>query len=222
MGMPGTGSPWGWQFEGHHLTINWLDDGERVSIAPLFVGGEAVDVTEGPFAGSRVLQEQQDLGLGLLLALTPAQRARAVLASTKDGDDMLAGAGGDNRVIAPAGLPAVDMTGAQREALVALVRSYVGTFRSEVADATMADFIDALDATHFAWIGGDGPDAVFYYRVQSPVLLVEFDHQNPVWTTATEPRGRPTRQHIHAVLRTPNGRDYGRDLLRAHLEAQAH
>ena len=26
----------------------------------------------------------------------------------------------------------------------------------------------------------------------------------------------PIRQHIHAVVRTPNGNDYGKDLLRQH------
>ena len=26
----------------------------------------------------------------------------------------------------------------------------------------------------------------------------------------------PSRQHIHTVVRTPNGNDYGRDLLRQH------
>jgi hypothetical protein len=29
----------------------------------------------------------------------------------------------------------------------------------------------------------------------------------------------PTRDHLHTVVRTPNGNDYGQDLLRQHLEA---
>jgi len=28
----------------------------------------------------------------------------------------------------------------------------------------------------------------------------------------------PTRQHIHTVVRTPNGNDYGKDLLRQHYK----
>ncbi|TKD45121.1 MAG: hypothetical protein E5W98_14755 [Mesorhizobium sp.] len=31
-----------------------------------------------------------------------------------------------------------------------------------------------------------------------------------------------TRGHIHTVVRTPNGNDYGKDLLRQHHEAHAH
>ena len=34
-----------------------------------------------------------------------------------------------------------------------------------------------LDATHFSWVGSPEPGGVFYYRVHSPVILIEFDHQ---------------------------------------------
>ena len=64
------------------------------------------------------------------------------------------------------------------------------------------------------WIGDTGPESVFYFRVHSPVILIEFDHQSPV---ALEGRA-PTRKHVHAVVRTPNGNDYGKDLLRQHYE----
>jgi hypothetical protein len=37
-----------------------------------------------------------------------------------------------------------------------------------------------LDETWFAWIGGTGPDSVFYYRMHSPVVLIDFDHQTPI------------------------------------------
>jgi hypothetical protein len=36
------------------------------------------------------------------------------------------------------------------------------------------------------------------------------------------PAGVPTRQHIHTIVRTPNGNDYGKDLLRQHLERHPH
>jgi hypothetical protein len=76
-----------------------------------------------------------------------------------------------------------------------------------------------LDETYFAWIGGTGPDSVFYYRIQSPVILIEFDHQGPI---ALEGPRVPSRRHVHSVVRTPNGNDYGKDLLRQHYEAHRH
>ncbi|MEM6916514.1 MAG: DUF3500 domain-containing protein, partial [Verrucomicrobiota bacterium] len=72
-----------------------------------------------------------------------------------------------------------------------------------------------LDDTYFAWIGETEDDSVFYYRIQSPVIFIEFDHQRPIGLERT---GIPTRDHIHAVMRTPNGNDYGKDLLRQHYE----
>jgi hypothetical protein len=32
----------------------------------------------------------------------------------------------------------------------------------------------------------------------------------------------PFREHIHAVMRTPNGNDYGKDLLRQHYQQHPH
>ena len=72
-----------------------------------------------------------------------------------------------------------------------------------------------LDRTYFAWIGGTTEDSVYYYRVHSPVVMIEFDHQRPIELD----RSRiPTRNHVHTVVRTPNGNDYGKDLLRQHYE----
>ena len=71
----------------------------------------------------------------------------------------------------------------------------------------------------FAWIGGTGPADAFYYRIHSPVILIEFDHQTPV----ALPGARvPGKAHIHTVVRTPNGNDYGKDLLRQHYEQHKH
>ena len=80
-----------------------------------------------------------------------------------------------------------------------------------------------LERTHFAWIGGDRDDSVFYYRIHSPVVLIEFDHQRPANTRhlSKNPQ-QPIRDHIHVVVRTPNGNDYGKDLLRQHHGEHRH
>jgi len=64
-------------------------------------------------------------------------------------------------------------------------------------------------------------DAVFYYRIHSPVLLIGFDHQRPVGMRHLLP-GVPDRQHIHAVARAPDGNDYGKDLLKQQCREHAH
>ena len=60
--------------------------------------------------------------------------------------------------------------------------------------------------------------AVFYYRIHSPVILIEFDHQRPAGLRQL-PARRPMQQHMHVVMSTPNGNDYGKDLLRQHYES---
>ncbi len=58
----------------------------------------------------------------------------------------------------------------------------------------------------------------FYYRIYSPVILIEFDHQSGIALD----NDAPSRQHIHTVVRTPNSNDYGKDLLRQHYEHYHH
>ena len=72
--------------------------------------------------------------------------------------------------------------------------------------------------THFCWIGGFDEDSPFYYRIQSPVVFIEFDHHAGVFLT----NDRPAKFHVHTIVRTPNGNDYGIDLLRLHYRNAAH
>ena len=73
------------------------------------------------------------------------------------------------------------------------------------------------------WIGETGPDAVFYDRVHSPVILIELDHQGPGSASfALGSPETPSRTHIHTMVHTPNGNDYGKDLLRQDDEQHPH
>ena len=109
-----------------------------------------------------------------------------------------------------------------REGKKSLIGLFVGNMREGHARVRMEKVEEHLDETWFAWIGDTTEDSVFYYRIHSPVILIEFDHQRPVGTRHLYPPDRPTRQHIHVVVRTPNGNDYGKDLLRQHLETHPH
>jgi hypothetical protein len=144
----------------------------------------------------------------------------AVIDSAKTRNNSLAQAFRDNLVLDYAGIRASEFTAAQRRLLLDVVREYVNNMADGHARVRMSEVEKHLDHTYFAWIGGTGPESVFYYRIQSPVILIEFDHQTPV---ALGGRGSPpTREHVHSVMRTPNGNDYGKDLLRQHYENHKH
>ena len=100
-----------------------------------------------------------------------------------------------------------------------LIAEYVGNNRDGHSKTKMDEVKFFLNETNFTWIQGDKADDPFYYRIYSPVILIEFDHQSPVFIyDKTKPYPGPVKTHIHTVVRTPNGNDYGKDLLKEHLE----
>ncbi len=217
MGEPSADQPWGWQLDGHHLVVNYFVLGDQVVMTPLFVGSEPVTARAGKYEGTVIMQREQDHGLALIRSLRPEQQAKAVIETSKDGNNNLTEAFTDNLQLDYAGIPASELSASAREQLRDLIGLYVHNMREGHARVRMDEVEAHLDATRFAWIGGTDDDSVFYYRIHSPVILIEFDHQRPVGIRGGG-RG-PTRDHIHAVVRTPNGNDYGKDLLRQHYAA---
>jgi hypothetical protein len=215
MGTPSNAEPWGWQLDGHHLIINYFVLGDQVVMTPAFMGSEPVSATTGEYAGTKVLQDEQDKGLAFMRSLTPDQQKRATIETSKTGNNALSQAFRDNLTLDYAGVRAADLSQPQRAQLLALIQEYVGNMDDGHARVKMDDVRKHLESTYFAWIGASGPDDVFYYRIHSPVILIEFDHQLPV--ALPGPRV-PGKIHVHTVVRTPNGNDYGKDLLRQHYE----
>ena len=223
MGQPSPTEPWGWQLDGHHMIVNYFVLGDQVVMTPFFTGSEPVTATSGMFKGTTILQEEQAAGLAMINALDEGQRKKAILQASKAGNNNLTEAWKDNVVLDYAGVPANELSPAQRDQLVGLVKMFVDNMAEGHARVRMDEVRTHLNRTHFAWIGGTDPDAVFYYRIHSPVILVEFDHQRPanLRHLAADP-SKPTREHIHVVVRTPNGNDYGKDLLRQHYAQHRH
>lgn len=222
LGIPSKDKPWGWQIDGHHLIINYFVLGDQVVMTPLFIGSEPAIAEVGKYKGLAVLQAEQDRGLAFIQALTADQRQKAILQSDKIVDYNLAEAFKDNLVLDYTGLAGSEFSSAQQAHLLRLIKLYVDNMAEGHAKVKMEEVAKYIDETHFAWIGGIDQGAVFYYRIQSPVILVEFDHQLPVGIRHLVNPDVPNRQHIHAVVRTPNGNDYGKDLLRQHYELHPH
>ena len=222
MGEPSDTEPWGWQLDGHHLNVNYFVLGDQVVMTPAFWGSEPAVAKSGTFAGTSVLDEEQAAGLAMVRALDETQRRAAILEVGKTGNNILAQAFGDNVVLDYRGVRASTFTPPQRRLLRDLIGLYVGKMREGHARVRLSEVTSHLEGTYFAWIGDTADDSVYYYRIQSPVILIEFDHQTPVGLRHLYPPGVPFREHIHSVVRTPNGNDYGKDLLRQHYEQHPH
>jgi hypothetical protein len=223
MGQPSATEPWGWQLDGHHAIVNYFVLGDQVVMTPFFAGSEPVTARSGKFAGTSILQQEQAQGLAFVRALDASQRAKATVSAAKTGNNNLTEAWRDNVVLDYAGVRATELNASQRQRLLDLVALYVDNMREGHARVRMEDVRKHLDRTWFAWIGGTDDASVFYYRIHSPVVLIEFDHQRPanLRHLAANP-DLPNREHIHVVVRTPNGNDYGKDLLRQHYERHPH
>jgi hypothetical protein len=213
MGAPSPVDPWGWQIDGHHLIVNCVVLGDQVVMTPMFMGSEPVTFPDG----TRAFDGEEQQGLALIRALTDDQRRRAIIATALPGEAFTA-AFRDNFEMRYEGVRYGELSTAQQALLTALASLYVGRIRPGHADVRMDEVKRHLADTHFAWIGGSDATSPFYYRVHSPVLLIEFDHQRGI----VFDNDAPSRHHIHTVVRTPNGNDYGRDLLRQHHEQFDH
>lgn len=218
MGQPSATEPWGWQWDGHHLIFNYFVLGDQVAMTPTFLGAEPVHATMGKYAGLRVFKADEDRGLALARTLSESQRARTVIAPETSGEDFTT-AFRDNLVLDYAGIRYDGLSASQHDLLLNLVEYHVGRMRQGHAQIKMAEVKRHLDDTYFCWMGGMNDDSTFYYRVQNPVIIIEFDHQRGI---AFREHTKPYKDHIHVIVRTPNGNDYGKDLLRQHYQFGHH
>lgn len=128
----------------------------------------------------------------------------------------LAGAFQDNRVIPYEGIRAAELSEEALDNLMALVETFLVILPSGPRKAKLREVRKHLEDSYFSWIGGHQPGDVFYYRFQSPVLIIELDHHCGVFLDYDVPQ----RFHVHTVTRVPNGNDYGRKWVRQWQERQ--
>ena len=225
-GTPSETEPWGWNFYGHHLCLNCRFIGSQMVLTPVFMGAEPHAIDVGPLAEIAVFEQEESGGLQLMQSLPLKLQQQAQLYTQKRdpampqgriafGDELtLTGAFQDNRIIPEEGVCAMAMPAAQQDHLLQLIETYLAYLPEGPRSARMRENHAHLAITWFCWIGGTDDESPFYYRIQSPVLIIEFDHHAGVFL------GNPTPEkfHIHTLVRTPNGNDYGMDLVRQHCE----
>jgi hypothetical protein len=209
-GTPGGTAPWGWRFEGHHLSLNFtIVDGQAVAWAPAFFGANPATVREGPMKGTRPLADVEDLARALITGLDDAQRKVAIFTGTAP-SDIVTGAEPEVKPLEAVGIAARDLRPNQREMLQRLINAYLERMAEPIQAPRRQALMQAgMDEVRFGWAGVTEPGGPHYYRIQGPTFLIEYDNvQN-------------NNNHIHSVWRDFNG-DFGRDLLREHRAEYVH
>lgn len=221
-GNPSTTRPWGFTFYGHHLCLNIFFYKRQMIISPWFTGAEPNEIDKGPWVGTTIMRREEAAGLELMQSLSPELQKKAQIYKlmkdpamppgrwNRDDQRHLCGAYRDNRIVPNEGITMSEMGATQKE-LVAKILDEFLLYLPAKARAIRKRYILRFESeTYFCWIGGFTNDDPFYYRIQNPVVVIEFDHHSGVFLTNQEPK----KFHIHTCFRTPNAGDYGMALRR--------
>jgi len=204
-GEPSETGTWGYRVEGHHLALNFTIVNGHVASTPSFFGANPAEVRGTSRNGLRTLAREEDLGRALVKALTPEQLKTALVDKDAYKDIITMASRKAALSGQPNGLPFAKLTPKQIELLTALVAEYADDFPAPIADARMAQFKKSQSGLFFAWAGGIEKGDPHYYRIQTPLFLIEYDDtQNGA-------------NHIHSVWRDYEG-DFGVDLLGEHYK----
>jgi hypothetical protein len=221
-GTPSITRPWGFSFYGHHLILNMFFYQRQMVISPWFTGAEPNEIDDGRWNGTTIMRHEEAKGLKLMQSLPPELQQRAQTYKlmhdpamppgrwNRDDQRHLCGAYRDNRIVPYEGVTVADMSKEQKTLIWEIVGEYLLYLPAQVRKIRLQNIQSYEAETYFSWIGGFGDEDAFYYRIQSPVVVIEFDHHSGVFLTNAEPQ----KFHIHTCFRTPNAGDYGMALRR--------
>ncbi len=208
-GKPGDSKPWGWRFEGHHLSLNFSSlSGAMISSTPLFYGTNPARIPSGPRKDERVLDDEEDIARQLMDLLSAEQKKVAVIDVVAPNEVITS----SDRKVTPfeiTGLAYADMSKAQQKKTDELIDIHLGKLDPKVAKDLYQKIDNSRDEVHFAWAGTEKIGEAHYYRLHHTKLLIEYDNsQNDA-------------NHVHTVVRDIEN-DFGEDVLRKHYETSDH
>jgi hypothetical protein len=211
-GTPSEREAWGWRVEGHHLSLNFTSvTGKVAAQTPAFMGSNPAIVPEGPQKGKQILKQEADMGFALLNSFTPQQLQQVIISEVAP-NEIVSSNSRKAMMKEPEGIHYTDMTPEQQKMLNGLLELYLQNYRNELANDLRRKVEKAgMNQMHFAWAGSRVPAAgkAHYYRIHSPVILIEYDNS------------QTNANHVHTVVRDLTN-DFGEDALREHYLKHKH
>lgn len=239
-GEPSDTGIWSWQFEGHHVSLNYvIIDGEVVSATPLFLGANPARVKKGKYFVTRACGPEEDAGRALVRSLDAAQRSQAILDAPAPIDMVLQRLPevpdtirpGDH--VHPLGIfqqLIAAMTDDEKNALAIDLAAPSGLARADLNSSQQALFDDLIDIyihrlpeamarRELDRLTQAGLDAIHFAWAGSDIEEEPHYYRLHGPTLLVEyDCVQDAGNHTHAVWRDPK-RDFGRDPLRAHRAA---
>lgn len=207
-GNPESKSVWGWRIEGHHLALNFSSaNGLIESSTPTFMGSNPAVVPSGSEKGKKTLKDEMDLGFALVNSLSAAQRSQAIF-SDRALPEIVSGNSRKAELLEPKGIGFQQLNGSQQKILLDLLNVFVKNYEFGFSKKLMAKIENAgVDNLSFAWAGSLEPGKGHYYRIQGPMLLIEYDNT------------QTNANHVHTAVRDLTN-DFADDILKEHYEKE--
>ncbi len=204
-GEPKSDGKWGLSIEGHHLSLNFVVEKNKVisSTPTVFCTNPAIVKTDllPALKDRRVLAKEETIAFDLVLSLDAEQQKLAITDATAPKEVRDAGKP-QPPTDAPIGLPAAKMNDKQKQMLQELINAYCDNLPADVASERLEAIKSAdFEKVHFCWMGATKPGIGHYYLVQGPSFVVELVNVQP------DADGNPAN-HVHCLWRDMNG-DFG-------------
>jgi len=201
-GDPAGEKPWGWRFEGHHLSLNFTLLGDRVFGMPAFFGTNPAELKKGPMKGMRPLGDVEDLARSFALSLVEAQLSPVF--SDKPPGEILTAQDSVAKPQEKVGVSTSKFDGEHMKRLFGVIEAVASLKRQELTNNALRKIYTVQrKKMHFAWGGSLKRGEAHYFRIQGPDFLIEYANtQN-------------NANHAHLVWRDLKN-DFGRNILREH------
>jgi len=195
-GAPDGAEPWGWRFEGHHVSLHFTRVGHQVTLMPFFLGAWPT-VND---AGLKAMEREEWAARELITSLAGGLRETALFQTNTLSRHVTQ----NQPFVSPldsVGIQVGDLAPEGQTLAREIMQTYLQVL-SEPLGAGQWEKINTagFESIHFGWAGSLEPRRPYYYRLQGPTFLLEHDNS----------RGGGT--HIHSVWRD-FVEDFGQHLL---------
>lgn len=198
-GTPASDSAWGFQFDGHHIALNFVVDANSVILSPAFVGSRPTTVND-----TTPLSAEIEKGRHFIDSLTSVQKESAFVPKLVRRDVLVGSGEGhidqgsnfDANDFDQIGLPFRSLNEEQKTLFRQLLSVYVYRLNSVFASNSMDIIEEHLDSGFFVY--STNRDRIYYRIFVKDGILIEYSDV--------------ASDHVHTVVRLLGSRphvDYG-------------
>ena len=195
LGTPSTTGLWCLQIGGHHGTIIYTYSGGKMTGGtPSFRSTEPYPTWTSTNTGKTVqpLVQETAAFANFMKSLSTTELATAKRSAAQN--DLIAGPQKDGSFpTTKTGVKAGNLTTAQKDLLLAAIKTYVDDLDDKAAAAVLAKYKSELDETYVSYYGGttmaaqgdylliDGPSVWIEWSMQSGIIIKNGVHPHSVW-----------------------------------------